>query len=342
MDRLKIAIVGCGDVARFTAVGCLLNKRIRAVACVDVDEGKARSFARRFRAGVPFADYDKMLSRADVDAVYLSVPHHLHRPMIEKAVAKGLPVLCEKPIGVSVEDGLAICRASREGGVKVGINYQYRYDKACFALIAAAQEGAFGRLLYGRCNVPWHRTGDYFTNAPWHASKGKSGGGTLLTQASHVIDVALSAVGGEPVAATGEAARRVFTDVEVEDLGMGVVTMSNGALLSITSSMIATPGRPVSIEVYGSKGTGVYAGPDFPRVRFLRVRVRKSRPPVRGLHALFRSIEGFRRWVTDDVPYLTPAPSALVVLAVVEALYRSAESGRREPVDDRWRQFAGK
>ena len=342
MDKFKIAIVGCGDIARFTAIGCLLNRRIRATASVDIDERKARSFAKRFRAGEPFADYDDMLARAKVDAVYLSVPHHLHRPMIEKAVGTGVAVLCEKPIGVSMDDALAICRLSQETGVKVGINYQYRYDKACFALTAAAQTGVLGEILYGRCNVPWHRTSDYFAGAPWHASKEKSGGGTLLTQASHVIDIALAAVGGEPVTVRGDTARRVFSDIEVEDLGMGIVTQSTGALLSITGSMIATPGRPVSIEVYGSKGTGIYTGPDFPRVRFLGTRVKRQRPPVRGLHALFRSIEGFRRWVCDDIPYLTPASSALRVLATVEALYRSAQTGRREAVDDRYLDFIGK
>jgi predicted dehydrogenase len=339
MGKFKIAIVGCGDIARFTAVGCLLNPGITAAACMDVDEGKARSFARRFRIGRAFGDYDKLLARADVHAVYLAVPHHLHRPMIEKAVKQGLAVLCEKPIAATMDDALAICRLSRSTGVKVGINYQYRYDSGCYALVEAVRTGRLGEPLYGRCNIPWHRTKDYFAGAPWHASKQKSGGGTLLTQASHIIDISLSALGGEPVAVEGSATRRVFSDIEVEDLGMGIVAQSNGALLSITSSMIAVPERPVTIEIYGSGGTGLYTGSTFPKVRFFGVKVRRQRPPVRGLHALFRSLEGFRRWVCDGVPYLVPAPSALRVLAVVEALYRSAESGRREAVDDRYRQF---
>jgi predicted dehydrogenase len=239
-----------------------------------------------------------------------------------------------------MDDALAIARLSRETGVKIGINYQYRYDAACYALVKAAQTGALGAPLYGRCNVPWHRTGSYFSGSPWHADRKKSGGGTLITQASHIIDIALSALGGEPVTTLGNVARRVFTDVTVEDLGMGVVGLSGGALLSITSSMVATPERPATIEIYGSRGTGIYTGSDvFPKVRFLGANVKKQRPPVPGALALFRSIEGFRRWVTGGELYLTPASTALRVLAVVEALYRSAESGRREPVDDRYREF---
>ncbi len=339
MGKLKIAIVGCGDIARFTAVGCLLNPRIRAEACMDVDETKARSFARRYRIGRSFGDYDDMLARAGVDAVYLAVPHYLHRPMIEKAVKRGLAVLCEKPIAATMDDALEICRLSESAGVKVGINYQYRYDAGCYALVEAARRGELGERLYGRCNIPWHRTKDYFGDSPWHASRQKSGGGTLLTQASHIIDISLAALGGEPVSVHGCVARRVFSEVEVEDLGMGIVSLSSGALLSVTSSMIAVPERPATIEIYGSRATGLYTGSVLPKVRFLGARVRRERPPVWGLHALFRSIEGFRRWVCDGEPYLVPASSALRVLAVVEALYRSAESGARQPVDDRYRQF---
>lgn len=339
MDRLKIAIVGCGDIARFVAIGCLLNRKITAVACMDTDRTKAEAFGRRFRTGRVFDDYDQMLARAGADAVYLAVPHYLHRAMIEKAVSRGLPVLCEKPIATTVDDALSVCRLSEETGVKVGINYQYRYDSACYRLVRAAEAGALGKVLYGRCNVPWRRTMDYFAGAPWHADKTKSGGGTLITQASHIIDIALAALGGRPATAEGQAARRVFSDVGVEDLGIGIVGLSNGALLSITSSMIAVPERPVTIEIYGSAGTGIYTGSVLPRVRFLGTRPARYRVPVGGLHALFRSLEGFRRWVQQDVPYLTPAAASLPVLATVEALYRSAQSGRREPVDDRYLSF---
>jgi UDP-N-acetyl-2-amino-2-deoxyglucuronate dehydrogenase len=338
MDRLKIAIVGCGDIARFVAVGCLINRKITAVACMDTDGTKARAFGRRFLIGQVFDDYDRMLEGAGADAVYLAVPHHLHRAMIEKAAGRGLPVLCEKPVATTMDDGLAVCRLSEESGVKIGINYQYRYDAACYALVKAAEAGELGRPLYGRCNVPWRRTKDYFAGAPWHAANNASGGGTLITQASHIIDIALLALGGEPVTVRGDTARRVFSDVEVEDLGMGIVGTSGGALLSITSSMVAVPERPASIEIYGSAGTGLYTASVLPSVRFFGTKAARHRPPVWGVHALFRSIEGFRRWVQDGIPYLTPAASSLRVLAVVEALYRSAASGRREAVDDRYRR----
>ncbi|MBN1883735.1 MAG: Gfo/Idh/MocA family oxidoreductase [Deltaproteobacteria bacterium] len=339
MKRCRMAIIGCGDIARFTALGCLLNRKMKAVACMDIDGERSRAFARRFRIPNAYDDFDTLLGRDDLDAVYLAVPHNLHRPMIEKAIARGLPVLCEKPVAADMDDAVAICELSQKSKIPVGINYQYRYDSACYALVEACREGALGEGRYGRVNVPWNRKRTYFDGSPWHKSMAHSGGGTLLTQASHVIDIALSALGGRPVTAMGMTGRKVFTDVEVEDFGTGLIEMEGGAVLSVTSSMVAVPERKILMEIYGSGGTVTYEGPDFPKVRFYGTKVTKRRPPIRGVHALFRSIEGFRRWITGGEQYLTPAASALSVLAAVKALYRSAESGKREPVDDRYVKY---
>jgi len=339
MSVCRMAIVGCGDIARFTALGCLLNRKMKAIACMDIDGDRSQAFARRFRIAGAYDDYEKLLDRDDLDAVYLAVPHDLHRPMIEEALERGLPVLCEKPIAAEMEDAVAICELSRKKNIPVGVNYQYRYDSACYALVDACREGKLGTIQYGRVNVPWNRKRGYFDDSPWHKSMARSGGGTLLTQASHVIDVALSAMGGHPVRVMGIVDRKVFTDVEVEDFGTGLIELDDGAVLTVTSSMIAVPERRILMEIYGTGGTVLYEGPDFPKVRFLGTKVKKRRPPIRGLHALFRSIEGFRRWITGGEEYLTPAGSTLSVLAAVKALYRSAETGKREPVDERYRKF---
>jgi len=339
MSVCKMAIVGCGDIARFTALGCILNLKMKAIACMDIDGGRAAAFARRFRIPESYDDYDALLDRGDLDAVYLAVPHNLHRPMIEKALERGLPVLCEKPIAAEMDDAVAICEVARKKKIPVGVNYQYRYDSKCYALVESCREGELGEARYGRVNVPWNRKRAYFDDSPWHKSMARSGGGTLLTQASHIIDVALAALGGRPVRVMGVTDRKVFTDVEVEDFGTGIIEMEGGAVLSVTSSMVAVPGRKILMEIYGSDGTILYEGPDFPKVRFLGTKVTKRRPPTRGLHALFRSIEGFRRWITDGEPYLIPAESTLSVLAVVKALYKSSESGKRESVDDRYLKY---
>ncbi len=333
MKKLKIALVGCGDVARFIALAGKLNKKIDIVACADINEKKATGFSKWFRIKHVFTDYQTMLNSMDLDAVYLAVPHYLHISMIKPALEMGLNVLCEKPVTTKMADAIEVCRMSDENGCKVGINYQYRYDRGCFALATAARRGDLGKLLYAKTNVPWNRKETYFSNATWHASLEQSGGGTLITQASHVVDISMWALGGKPINALGIGKTMKFHDVEVEDIYMGTVEMDNGSLLQVTSSMISIPERPLSIEVYGSKGTGLYKGPLVPRVSFKGAKVKKAAPPVKGIHAFFASLEGFRQWIQEDKPYLMPVAESLPVLAAVLALYRSSQTGKKEPVE---------
>jgi predicted dehydrogenase len=242
-------------------------------------------------------------------------------------------VLVEKPLAGTLEEGRALVDLARGTDVRVGVNYQYRYDAGCYALARAARSGALGRLYYGRCNVPWHRDETYFAQGAWRGQRARAGGGTLLTQGSHAFDVLLWALGGRPVAATGQTARREFEGIDVEDVAQGTVALEGGALAQVSSAMVARPEQAVTLEVYGERGTAIYADRPWPRVRFRGVRVRRARPPVRGLHALQRSLAAFGAWVMEGKPYLTPAAEALPVLAAVDAIYRAAASGCREAVD---------
>jgi predicted dehydrogenase len=129
--------------------------------------------------------------------------------------------------------------------------------------------------------------------------------------------------------ATGVIAKQAFKNVEVEDLAMGIVELENGALIEICSSMAVASEQAASIEIYGSKATAIYTDRPLPRVRFIGGRVKTESVPIFGIHALQRSIEGFRRWVIGGEPHLVAGRESLTVLAAVEAIYRSAVSGSR-------------
>lgn len=332
--KFRIGIIGCGDMSRFMTIAGKVNREIRIVACADVDEKKAKRHARLFGIPEVYGDYKEMLDNLEMDAVYVAVPHYLHFPMINDAIDAGIHVFCEKPVATTLDDAIAICRISQEKGVKVGINYQYRYNAGCYALYRASQKGDLGELYYGRCNVPWHREKAYFEQGRWRSKKKEAGGGTLLTQASHTIDILLWALGGRPVSALGVVANKKFKDIEVEDLGMGIIEMENGAVAQICSSMVANPEQKVTIEIYGEICTGIYKGSDYlSKVIFKGRKVEKEKPPVRGIHALTRGLEAFRRWVVYDEPFLNSAEDSLPVLASIMAIYRSASSGKKEMVD---------
>lgn len=326
LKKLNLGVVGCGDIAGFTARASKLVPRVKLAACCDVNFERAQAFARRHRIPQVYVNYAEMLEKAKLDAAYLAVPHNLHYEMILSAVEAGKPVLVEKPITRTLEEGVKLLE--RIADQKVGVNYQYRYDRGCYALGRAVHAGVLGKVHSIRINIPWHRTQSYFDISPWHKTIAQAGGGTLITQGSHFLDVALWALGEGPVSAMGYTTSPGF-DVEVETLVHGIVETSSGTLISITSSMVAATKQAATIEVYGERGTVRYHDLPLPSAKFVGVKVHKERPPEFGVHPLQRSLAGFVNWVLDGKPYLTPAHETLPVLAAVDGIYQSAGSGMR-------------
>jgi len=340
-EKLRLFIVGCGGIADYMSFFARLTPGVQLAAACDISEKRAETFARKHKIPTVYTNYDQMLAAGTFEAardspaaegtsaVYLAVPHNLHFEMIKKAIDAGIHVFVEKPITRTLAEGREIVAYAAEKGIKVGVNYQYRYDSGCHRLARAVQAGALGRVLYARINVPWHRASGYFEASPWHKTLAQAGGGTLITQASHLIDVVLWSVGSPPASAMGYTTRKIFSNVEVEDLALGTVELENGVLVQITSSMVAATEQPVTIEIYGEEGTAIYTNQPWPRVKFIGVKPRVEQPPQWGLHALHRSLKGFRDWILKDEPYLIPAEAALPALQAVEGIYQSAKEGQR-------------
>ncbi len=333
-----LGFIGCGDIAVDLARVVAMTPGVQIGACADIDAARLEAFSRRFGVRAAHGEGRELMDREKVDALYICVPHHLHYPLVAEALDRGRHVLCEKPLAITMEQATGLCETARAKGLKLAVNYQYRYDRRAHTLIMLCREGLLGEISHCRVNMPWHRGPEYFTTGAWRSRKAEAGGGTLLTQTSHWIDIALEAMGGAPVAATGMTARRRFVDVEVEDLGMGTVELANGALLSVTGAMTVNPHQKVTIEVYGERGTAVYTGPDdFPpssKLRLLGVRKKRYSMPFPGLFSLQRNLIGFTRWIRDGARYDNEAGRSLPVLATVLALYRSAETGRKESIED--------
>ena len=330
MSKLNLAVVGCGDIAGYTALVAKLVPQVKLTACCDVNADRARTFAARHRIVQVFTNYAELLAQASCEAVYLAVPHFLHYEMIIAAFDAGKAVLVEKPVTRTLEEARQLIELAVDR--KVGVNYQYRYDGGCYPLARAIQAGALSRIHSVRINVPWHRTPSYFDQAEWHKTIAQAGGGTLITQGSHFLDVALWALSEAPVSAMGYIATPGF-EVEVDTLTHGIVETSGGTLINITSTMAAAREQAVTIEMYGEHGTAVYSNRSRPSLKFSGVKVQRERPPQGGIHALQRSLAGFADWVLDNKPFLIPAESALPVLAAVDGIYRSAQSGQRVKIE---------
>jgi predicted dehydrogenase len=327
MKKINVAMVGCGESGNDFALVSRFIPYVQFTAACDLNPVQLEKFVKRNRIPTAFSTYEDLLTQEDIEAVVLATPHDLHYEMILAAVDSGKHVLVEKPVTRTLQEARDLLPQIR--GVKVGVNFQFRYDTGCYAMARAVQAGELGKIYSVRINVPWHRERSYFENSSWHKTIARAGGGTLITQASHFLDVVLWALGEKPTSAYG-VTKTIGFAVEVDTLTHAIVETDKETLISITTSMVVSSEQSVQIEVYGERGTAIYNMKPSPVVKFRDVTVKKQKPPGWGFHAYQRSLAGFARWVLDDEPYLIPVEESLSVLAVIDAIYRSAASGKRE------------
>ncbi|MHA1681224.1 MAG: Gfo/Idh/MocA family protein [Promethearchaeota archaeon] len=334
-SKVKMSIVGCGMIADhlMTAKKLFKLRDIDFCSCVDTNEDRLLEFSRKNKIHDHYTNFDEMLENDEVDAVYLAVPHFLHKDLVTKTIRAGKHIFCEKPIATTVKDGIEMARMADEHGIKLGINYQYRYDKGLYAMAQTVRRGRMGELYYSTISVPWNRPESYFEKSPWHKKWESSGGGTLITHASHAIDIMAWAM-GKPRTISGEYNTKKFRNIglEVEDNGIGIVKFESGAIATILSSQASSPSSPhVNMTFQGERGRieCKYILTLYAKVKYKNIKKVKEKPPASSTLALIGSFRGFARWLLEDVPYLTTGWEALKALFIVKSIYESARSGNK-------------
>ncbi len=234
---------------------------IRAVADAELAAVATRSQERgiKFTAeygGTWYADYREMLGRAEIDVVAICTPHDLHLPMTLDAAAAGKHVLCEKPMAISVADCDAMIAACRNAHVTLGIVYQTRFEPLTRGLKDALDGGWIGKLLWASTSTIWYRSDAYYRSASWRGTWAHEGGGVLINQGSHSLDLFLWLT-GMPSRVTAQM-RTLNHDIEVEDAVMAQLEYESGALGSVQATSIAFPGFSERLEFYGDRGSAIY------------------------------------------------------------------------------------
>lgn len=335
-EFVKVGVIGCGWI---TGEYKLLSKvvgNIKIVAAMDLQLEKAIKVGGKTHA---YTDLDKMYKNEDLDAVYIATPHSLHKPMIKQAFEEGKHVHCEKPVGISVEDCREIKQLDEKySNLKLGFNYNFRYDHKCYRLASGIQNGHLGKVYYANCNVFFSRKMDYFNKGPWRTKFATAGGGTLLIHGSHLIDIMLWAM-GEPTNVMGKIDTMKFKDLEVEDVGFGIVEFESGAYAQINDSMFIHPkmrklNDTVELKIFGEKGRCYYRGPwPFSSLEWKGVKKFKVKKNTKGIAHFGRSMKAFGNWILEDTPYLNTIEESSRPLRLISALYNSSKSGKKEPVE---------
>ncbi|MCX6937188.1 MAG: Gfo/Idh/MocA family oxidoreductase [Verrucomicrobia bacterium] len=349
---LNFALVGCGAIAttqanalrELPALVCLSH-------CVDEDPAKAAAFAAKYKLSV--ASWVAVLANPHIDAIALCVPSGLHTCMGAEALRAGKHVIIEKPMAASVSGCDELIAAQQASGRQLAIICQHRFDPASQAIHALLQKNALGRLIAAEVRIAWFRTQEYYDSGAGRGTWAMDGGGCLMTQGIHTLDLLLWFCG--PVR---EVSARVATAahqrIEVEDLVCATLTFANGALGTLFASTATYPGFPARLALHGTEGTAVLEGDE------LHVLALKGQPVVKGPPASAQSVQvatGGTRLATQETaasstdsawkwgdahreqfadfiaaihenrPPLVDGDAGRAAVALIQAIYQSSRSG---------------
>lgn len=254
-SKVRFGIVGCGVIGptHAKAIAGIPNAEIVAVA--DVVESKAQKLAGDYGCDW-YGSLEELANRPDIDIVTLGVPSGMHAELAEKALRAGKHVVVEKPLDVSIEKIDSLLRTQKETGGKVAVISQHRFDTATQIVHDAVERGEFGKLTLGVASLIWWRSQEYYDSGDWRGTWALDGGGALMNQSIHTIDLLQWMMGPveEIFAYTGLLAHE---RIEVEDVAVATLKFQSGALGSIIGTTAAYPGLTARLQIHGDKGSAV-------------------------------------------------------------------------------------
>ena len=262
---LGFAIVGCGMIARFHARALAEIPGARLVALVSRNPAKAKALADALGIHCECCtDLDSVLARPDVHVVIVTTPSGAHMEPAVAAAEAGKHVVVEKPLEITLERCDRIIDACDRHGVQLCTIFPSRFGDANLTLKAAVDAGRFGRLTLGETTCKWWRPQSYYDEGGWKGTQALDGGGALMNQAIHNVDLLLWMMG--PVThISGFTATLAHERIEVEDTAVACLRFANGALGVIQAPTSVHPGLPKTIAVHGDHGTVVIEQDDVLR-----------------------------------------------------------------------------
>ncbi len=354
---MRMAVIGCGVIGReHAATIARLAPDARLVVAVDEIPERARDLAAVHGVDAT-ASVAEALARPDVDAVAVCTPSGTHAELAVAALEAGKHVVVEKPLDVTVEAALRVADAERRSGRTVTVISQHRFDPASAVVHQAVRDGRFGRLTSGTASIAWWRSQGYYDSGDWRGTWKLDGGGALMNQGVHTIDLLVWML-GRPVEVFAWTGCLAHEGIEVEDTAAATIRFAGGALGVVHGTTAAYPGTTARLQIHGDRGSAVidddrlayfhaadesegaasaYGGGDTNQARLLLPDDGRSAPsagsdPAALSNAHGRQYRDFLSAVAEGRPPLVTVAEATTTLRVVRAIYESAQSGRPIPV----------
>jgi predicted dehydrogenase len=363
---IGVAVVGAGIIGRNHVSAIHRHPRLRVAAVVDPDESARALLGARLDHAA--AEYDTLAEAlgaegSGVNLVAICTPSGLHAEAAELALAAGRHVFIEKPLDVSLPRARRLARLAADAekrGLVATVVSQHRFDPASLAVASALAAGRLGRVTSAVASIAWWRGQDYYDSARWRGTRELDGGGAVMNQGVHTVDLLVWLL-GRPTEVFAYTSRLAHERIEVEDVAVATIRFASGALAVLHATTAAYPGTAVRIAVHGDRGTAVLhddqleyfhvaedqGGDAFgrPDAQIMPPNQASTLVPPEELRGAPKSADSFvvghlRQYhdVVDALDGRRPASvrvdDALTALAVVQAIYVSATLGRPVAVDD--------
>jgi predicted dehydrogenase len=356
MQHIRTALIGCGKVGQIHAAALRELPESQFVAVCDSDGTRAADFGKRF--SVPgYTDVGKLLKETAPQAVCVCTPHPLHAQAVIQSAGAGAAALVEKPLAANLADCDAMLAASRQAGTKLGVVSQRRFYEAVRRMKAAIDAGKIGAPILGVFQMYSWRDQAYYQSDPWRGKWDTEGGGVLVNQSPHHLDL-LQWFMGDIAEISGAWANLNHPHIEVEDTAVATVRFKSGALGSIVTSLSQRPGIYAKVHVHGANGASVGVETDH-GATFVAGVSEPADPPLNdiwtipgevnllpgfqaedrarfkevkaGTHYHALQIQDFLQAVRDDRQPEVTGEAGRIVVSMFTAIYRSNRECRPIP-----------
>lgn len=337
---MRLGIIGLGMASAPHAQSLIeLKNRIEVVGAYSPTPARREAFQARWDLSV-VDSLETLVGDPSIDAVLILTPPNSHLELVRQIAAAGKHILLEKPLETSTERATSLVEIAEAAGVKLGVVLQHRFRPISMALAKAVAEGRLGEIVGASAKLFNWRPQSYY-DQPGRGTRERDGGGVLLTQGIHTLDLLIS-IAGLPVEAMAYAITTPIHRMETEDLVAGAIRFGNGALGTISATTCAYPGLPDSIEIIGTRGMARIDDAkllaDFHDGTSIQMDDGQlgggaGADPMAFSHMHHQAVlEDFVDAVEHDREPRVSGREALKVHRLIEAVLKSSQSGQREPV----------
>lgn len=255
--QVKWGIIGCGIISKLHCEALAMADNAVLVAVCDIIEEKAKAAAEQYGAEKVYVNYHDLLADPDVEVVSICTPSGMHGEMVQAAARAGKHILCEKPMEITKEKMDQLIEVVEASGVKMGCVFQRRLQSEAIALKEALESGRFGKIILADAYLKYYRSPEYYKSADWRATWELDGGGALMNQGVHGIDL-LTWFAGDVESVFARCATMV-RDIEVEDTAVVSVKFKNGAFGVIEGTTSVYPAQETRFEIHCEKGSVIFS-----------------------------------------------------------------------------------